>query len=173
MGSELGRARGSSNMIPLPTGPFACILADPPWGFRTWSVKQAVPHRGIHDHYCVMTTGGHCAPAGDSACSRELSARHAGYRQPSPGRAARRRGPGLQIQESRFCMGQGQNWHGLPDSPAGRNLSAVYARQARVAGQGYSATHQRATSRALAQAGRNPRTSHATCCRAISGAVCP
>lgn len=23
-------------MIPLPKGPFSCIVADPPWGFRTW-----------------------------------------------------------------------------------------------------------------------------------------
>ena len=42
-------------MIPLPPGPFGCILADPPWSFRTWNGKRGTPHRGAHDHYETMT----------------------------------------------------------------------------------------------------------------------
>jgi N6-adenosine-specific RNA methylase IME4 len=33
-------------MTPLPQGPFGCILADPPWGFRTYSGDDAVPTLG-------------------------------------------------------------------------------------------------------------------------------
>jgi N6-adenosine-specific RNA methylase IME4 len=36
---------------PLPAGPFGCILADPPWAFKTWSGKHATPHRTANDHY--------------------------------------------------------------------------------------------------------------------------
>lgn len=36
-------------------GKFKCILADPPWGFRTYSGKRSTPHRGAHDHYQTMT----------------------------------------------------------------------------------------------------------------------
>jgi N6-adenosine-specific RNA methylase IME4 len=43
-------------MIPLPPGPFACVLADPPWAFRTYSGKNATPHRGAHDHYVTTET---------------------------------------------------------------------------------------------------------------------
>lgn len=35
----------------LPAGPFGCILADPPWAFKTWSGKLATPHRTANDHY--------------------------------------------------------------------------------------------------------------------------
>ena len=42
-------------MIPLPKGPFSCIVADPPWGFKTWSGKRGTPHRTANDHYSTMT----------------------------------------------------------------------------------------------------------------------
>jgi N6-adenosine-specific RNA methylase IME4 len=42
-------------MIPLPPGPFACILADPPWGFRTRSGTDVTPHRTDVDHYDTLT----------------------------------------------------------------------------------------------------------------------
>lgn len=38
----------------LPTGPFACILADPPWSFRTFSGETGTPHRSAEDHYDTM-----------------------------------------------------------------------------------------------------------------------
>ena len=37
-------------------GKFGCILADPPWAFRTYSGKKATPHRGAHDHYVTTET---------------------------------------------------------------------------------------------------------------------
>lgn len=40
----------------LPPGPFGCILADPPWAFRTYSGKHCTPHRGAHDHYITTRT---------------------------------------------------------------------------------------------------------------------
>jgi len=43
-------------MTALPAGPFACILADPPWAFRTFGGKHSTPHRGAHDHYITTTT---------------------------------------------------------------------------------------------------------------------
>lgn len=39
----------------LPPGPFACILADPPWSFLTYGKKRTTPHRGAEEHYSVMT----------------------------------------------------------------------------------------------------------------------
>jgi N6-adenosine-specific RNA methylase IME4 len=39
---------------PLPTGPFGCILADPPWAFRTFSGETMTPHRSAEDHYPTM-----------------------------------------------------------------------------------------------------------------------
>ena len=35
----------------------ACILADPPWAFRTFGGKNCTPHRGAHDHYETTETG--------------------------------------------------------------------------------------------------------------------
>lgn len=35
----------------LPQGPFGCILADPPWSFKTYSGKTGTPHRSANDHY--------------------------------------------------------------------------------------------------------------------------
>lgn len=40
---------------PLPTGPFGCILADPPWSFLTYGNKRTTPHRGAEEHYRTMT----------------------------------------------------------------------------------------------------------------------
>lgn len=39
---------------PLPPGPFGCILADPPWAFRTFSGKDAVPTLGAAP-YATLT----------------------------------------------------------------------------------------------------------------------
>lgn len=41
-------------MSGLPTGPFGCILADPPWGFRTFGGDDAVPTLA-NDPYPTMT----------------------------------------------------------------------------------------------------------------------
>lgn len=41
-------------MTPLPPGPFATILADPPWGFRTYGGDDAIPTMG-EDPYPAMT----------------------------------------------------------------------------------------------------------------------
>lgn len=43
-------------MIKVPTGGFGCILADPPWAFRTFGGKNTTPHRGAHDHYVTTET---------------------------------------------------------------------------------------------------------------------
>lgn len=43
-------------MTPLPPGPFGCILADPPWAFKTWSGKTGTPHRTANDHYVTTKT---------------------------------------------------------------------------------------------------------------------
>jgi len=59
--------------IALPSGPFGCILADPPWAFKTYSrPKGAVPQRrndsGAEDHYSVTSTDDLCRiPVGDVA----------------------------------------------------------------------------------------------------------
>lgn len=47
-------------MSPLPPGPFGCILADPPWAFRTFSrpsgaVPQRKRHASAEDHYATMS----------------------------------------------------------------------------------------------------------------------
>lgn len=42
----------------LPDGPFGCILADPPWAFKTYSGKSGTPHRSAADHYVTMGFGG-------------------------------------------------------------------------------------------------------------------
>ncbi len=38
----------------LPAGPFGCILADPPWAFKSFSGKTGTPHRSANDHYVTM-----------------------------------------------------------------------------------------------------------------------
>lgn len=42
-------------MDDLPRGHFRCILADPPWAFRTFSGETMTPHRCAEDHYPTMT----------------------------------------------------------------------------------------------------------------------
>lgn len=43
-------------MNDLPQGPFGCILADPPWAFKTFNNKTGTtPHRGAEDHYSVAS----------------------------------------------------------------------------------------------------------------------
>ena len=44
------------NFDDLPRGHFRCILADPPWAFRTFSGENMTPHRCAEDHYRTMTT---------------------------------------------------------------------------------------------------------------------
>lgn len=39
----------------LPRGHYRCILADPPWAFRTFSGENMTPHRCAEDHYRTMT----------------------------------------------------------------------------------------------------------------------
>lgn len=48
--------------LALPSGPFACIYADPPWQFKTWNKAVAVQARGSKKtftsasvHYLTMT----------------------------------------------------------------------------------------------------------------------
>lgn len=36
-------------------GQYACVLADPPWSFKTWSGKTGTPHRSANDHYVCQT----------------------------------------------------------------------------------------------------------------------
>lgn len=45
-------------MEPLPTvdGGYGCVLADPPWSFKTWSGKTGTPHRTANDHYVTTAT---------------------------------------------------------------------------------------------------------------------
>lgn len=51
---------------PLPSGPFGCVLADPPWAFKTWSGKTGTPHRTANDHYVTtVTTDLKTIPVGD------------------------------------------------------------------------------------------------------------
>lgn len=41
-------------MEELPRNHFGCILADPPWAFRTFSGDNSTPHRCAEDHYPTM-----------------------------------------------------------------------------------------------------------------------
>lgn len=43
-----------SGLAGLPRKHFACILADPPWAFRTFSGENMTPHRCAEDHYPTM-----------------------------------------------------------------------------------------------------------------------
>lgn len=41
-----------SDLLSLPNaGRYGCVLADPPWSFKTWSGKTGTPHRTANDHY--------------------------------------------------------------------------------------------------------------------------
>jgi N6-adenosine-specific RNA methylase IME4 len=42
---------------PRPLGGFRTILADPPWGFITYSRGHQTPHRTKGDHYVTMSEG--------------------------------------------------------------------------------------------------------------------
>ncbi len=44
-----------SDLDALPTGHFGCILADPPWAFRTFGGENMTPHRCAEDHYRTMS----------------------------------------------------------------------------------------------------------------------
>jgi N6-adenosine-specific RNA methylase IME4 len=37
-------------------GQYGCILADPPWSFKSWSGKTGTPHRSANDHYVTTRT---------------------------------------------------------------------------------------------------------------------
>ena len=41
-------------MTALPPGPFATILADPPWAFNSWEHDGVVPSRTAASHYSTM-----------------------------------------------------------------------------------------------------------------------
>ena len=43
-----------SDITALPAGHFGCILADPPWAFRTFSGENMTPHRCAEDHYSTL-----------------------------------------------------------------------------------------------------------------------
>lgn len=43
------------DLAALPPAHFGCILADPPWAFRTFSGETMTPHRSAEDHYATMT----------------------------------------------------------------------------------------------------------------------
>ncbi|MGD9470630.1 MAG: MT-A70 family methyltransferase [Novosphingobium sp.] len=43
------------DLADFPPGHFGCILADPPWAFRTFSGDNMTPHRSAEDHYSTMT----------------------------------------------------------------------------------------------------------------------
>ena len=34
---------------------YGAILTDPPWSFMTYTKQRTTPHRGVHEHYDVMT----------------------------------------------------------------------------------------------------------------------
>lgn len=52
----------------LPSKHFGCILADPPWAFRTFSGENMTPHRCAEDHYRTMTFDDMAAlPVGERA----------------------------------------------------------------------------------------------------------
>jgi N6-adenosine-specific RNA methylase IME4 len=52
----------------MPHGHYGCILADPPWAFRTYSNKNTTPHRCAEDHYTTMSFDELAAlPVGDIA----------------------------------------------------------------------------------------------------------
>jgi N6-adenosine-specific RNA methylase IME4 len=34
---------------------YGAILTDPPWSFKTYTSSGTTPHRGVHDHYGVMS----------------------------------------------------------------------------------------------------------------------
>jgi N6-adenosine-specific RNA methylase IME4 len=45
---------GEGPFADLPKRHFGCILADPPWAFRTFSGENMTPHRCAEDHYRTM-----------------------------------------------------------------------------------------------------------------------
>ena len=54
--------------IDLPSGPFGCILADPPWAFNSWSHDGVLPSRTAKPHYGTMTADElRALPIGDLA----------------------------------------------------------------------------------------------------------
>jgi N6-adenosine-specific RNA methylase IME4 len=46
---------GVSDLDALPECHFGCILADPPWSFRTFSGETMTSHRSAEDHYATLT----------------------------------------------------------------------------------------------------------------------
>lgn len=56
------------NGLDIPAGGFACLYADPPWAFRTFSGENMTPHRCAEDHYRTMELAEMAAlPIGDIA----------------------------------------------------------------------------------------------------------
>lgn len=57
----------------LPQGPFGCVLADPPWSFKTWSGKTGTPHRTANDHYITTETGKLCDIPVADVCAKDCA----------------------------------------------------------------------------------------------------
>lgn len=54
-------------MHPLPSGPFGAVLADPPWGFTTYSKKNLAPARGVQPYDVMSLTDIKALPVADVA----------------------------------------------------------------------------------------------------------
>jgi N6-adenosine-specific RNA methylase IME4 len=54
-------------VIELPQGPFGCILADPPWSFRTYSGKDVAPSRAEQPYPVMSLADLKALPVGDVA----------------------------------------------------------------------------------------------------------
>lgn len=52
---------------PLPSGPFGCILADPPWSFRTFGGADVAPARGAQPYSVMSLADIKALPVGDVA----------------------------------------------------------------------------------------------------------
>lgn len=56
----------------LPEGKFGCILADPPWAFRTYAKKQVVPARGAQPYSVMSLDAIKALPVADVSASNAL-----------------------------------------------------------------------------------------------------
>jgi N6-adenosine-specific RNA methylase IME4 len=57
----------------LPSGQYACVLADPAWPFRTFSGEAMTPHRSAEDHYPTMPLADMMALPVESVCARDAA----------------------------------------------------------------------------------------------------
>jgi N6-adenosine-specific RNA methylase IME4 len=54
-------------VISLPKGQFSCLLADPPWSFRTYGGKDVAPARGEQPYSVMLLADLKALPVGDVA----------------------------------------------------------------------------------------------------------